>query len=364
MRVDVQNTGKRAGDEVVQLYVRDVEASVKRPKKELRGFERISLKPGERKTVSFTLPAEKLSFYDVKSKSFVVEPGQFEVMIGSSSEDIRAKAAVPGYDCRLIQELGSILQVQPAQPSAAARRGTPAGSKSRGRSVRWEIATLICAAIAISYFDRQTLPVAINAIQREIPITNTQYAALQTAFLLAYAFMYAGGGKLVDVLGTRKGFFVIMVWWSLACASHGLATGFALLATSRFLLGMGEGGGFPAATKAVAEWFPVRERSTAMGIINAGTAVGAVIAPPAIALIISTLNWRWVFFLSGAVGLLWTIWWMRDYFPPLKHPRLTARRARGDRRSVRGAQAAGAAASRGCGSSRTGRSGGWSPPNS
>jgi len=206
--------------------------------------------------------------------------------------------------------------VQPAQPSTAA-------GKARGRSVRWEIATLICAAIAISYFDRQTLPVAINAIQREIPITNTQYAALQTAFLLAYAFMYAGGGKLVDVLGTRKGFFIIMVWWSLACASHGLATGFALLATSRFLLGMGEGGGFPAATKAVAEWFPVRERSSAMGIINAGTAVGAVIAPPAIALIISTLNWRWVFFLSGAVGLLWTIWWMRDYLPPLKHPRLT-----------------------------------------
>ena len=86
---------------------------------------------------------------------------------------------------------------------------------------------------------------------------------------------------------------------------------------------MGEGGGFPAATKAVAEWFPVRERSTAMGIINAGTAVGAVIAPPAIALIITNLNWRWVFFLSGAVGLLWTIWWMRDYFPPVKHPRLT-----------------------------------------
>jgi beta-glucosidase len=91
VRVDVQNTGKRAGDEVVQLYVHDVEASVKRPKKELRGFERISLKPGEKKTVSFPLPAEKLSFYDVKSKSFVVEPGQFEVLVGSSSEDIRAK---------------------------------------------------------------------------------------------------------------------------------------------------------------------------------------------------------------------------------------------------------------------------------
>jgi len=131
-------------------------------------------------------------------------------------------------------------------------------------SLRWRIALLIAAAIAISYFDRQTLPVAIKSIQLEIPISNTQFSQLQAAFLTAYALMYAGGGKLVDVLGTRMGFLLIMAWWSLACASHGLATGFGMLAMSRFLLGMGEGGGFPAATKAVAEWFPVGERSTAM----------------------------------------------------------------------------------------------------
>jgi ACS family hexuronate transporter-like MFS transporter len=93
---------------------------------------------------------------------------------------------------------------------------------------------------------------------------------------------------------------------------------------SRFLLGVGEGGGFPAATKAVSEWFPANERSTAMGMINAGTAVGAVIAPPAIAAIIQYLGWRWVFFLCGAAGLLWSIWWMRDYFAPGLHPKLTA----------------------------------------
>jgi ACS family hexuronate transporter-like MFS transporter len=107
-----------------------------------------------------------------------------------------------------------------------------------------------------------------------------------------------------------------MLWWSLACASHGLAAGFGMLAASRFLLGMGEGGGFPAATKAVSEWFPVQERATAMGIINAGTALGAVIAPPGIALVIAASNWRWVFFLSGAAGLLWTVWWWRTYFTP------------------------------------------------
>lgn len=158
--------------------------------------------------------------------------------------------------------------------------------------MRWRIAILISAAIAISYLDRQTLPVAIKAISRDIPLTNEQFSTLQSAFLFAYAFMYAGGGKLVDLLGTRLGLTVIMLFWSFACASHALATGFAMLAVSRFLLGMGEGGGFPAATRAVSEWFPTQERATAMGIINAGTAVGAVLAPPLIAIILGFTNWR------------------------------------------------------------------------
>jgi MFS transporter, ACS family, hexuronate transporter len=191
------------------------------------------------------------------------------------------------------------------------------------KSLRWQIALLISAAIAISYLDRQTLPVAIDAIQREIPINNTQFSHLQVAFLLAYAVMYAGGGKLIDVLGTRRGFLWIMLFWSLACASHGFAAGFGMLAVSRFLLGVGEGGGFPAATKAVSEWFPSRERSTAMGVINAGTAVGAVIAPPALAAVIENFGWRWVFFLCGAAGVLWSAWWLREYFGPAHHPRLS-----------------------------------------
>jgi MFS transporter, ACS family, hexuronate transporter len=128
--------------------------------------------------------------------------------------------------------------------------------------------------------------------------------------------MYAGGGALVDALGTKRGLLAIMIGWSLATATHGLATGFRSLLVSRFLLGMGEGGGFPAATKAVSEWFPASERSTAMGIINAGTAVGAVVAPPAIAAILGVASWRWVFFATGAVGLVWTMWWMRDYRTP------------------------------------------------
>lgn len=189
--------------------------------------------------------------------------------------------------------------------------------------MRWKIAYLLSLAIAISYFDRQTLPVAIAAITADIPISNTAFSQLQAAFLIAYALMYVGGGRLIDALGTRRGFLLIMIWWSLSCALHGLATSVAFLLVCRFLLGTGEGGGFPAATKAVSEWFPVRERSTALGIINAGTAVGAVVAPPGIALILSGLHWRWIFFFSGAAGLLWTFFWWRYYYVPARHPKLS-----------------------------------------
>jgi ACS family hexuronate transporter-like MFS transporter len=196
--------------------------------------------------------------------------------------------------------------------------------------MRWSIAVLVSAAIAISYLDRQTLPVAIGEISRDIPISNQVKAFLDSAFLLTYGLMYVGGGRLMDILGTRRGFLVIMIFWSLACASHGLAGGVVMLAASRLLLGAGEGGGFPAATRAVAEWFPVKERSTAMGIINAGTGVGGILAPPLIAWVITNIAWygispwRWVFFITGAMGLVWTIWWARAYYPPAQHPTLTA----------------------------------------
>ncbi len=187
---------------------------------------------------------------------------------------------------------------------------------------RWSIAVLVGAAIAVSYLDRQTLPIAIGEIQREIPISNSVKAFLDSAFLLTYGLMYLGGGRLMDVLGTKRGFLLIMVFWSLACASHGFAGGVLALAASRLLLGAGEGGGFPAATRVVAEWFPVKDRATAMGIINAGTGVGGVLAPPLIAAIILNIHWlgasswRWVFFLTGALGLLWAGWWARSYRLP------------------------------------------------
>jgi len=181
---------------------------------------------------------------------------------------------------------------------------------------------MIAVAIAISYLDRQTLPWAIKYIEADIPIGNQTKAFLDSAFLATYGLMYLGGGWLLDRVGTRAGFLAIMVFWSLACASHGFAGGIAALVVSRLLLGMGEGGGFPAATRAVAEWFAPRHRAAAMGLVNAGTAVGAVIAPPLIAGVLAyghwfgLASWRWVFFLTGGLGLAWAVWWFLTYRTP------------------------------------------------
>jgi len=180
---------------------------------------------------------------------------------------------------------------------------------------RWYYIGLVAVAIAISYFDRQSLPVAIASIQKNIPLSNQQFSYLGTAFLLTYAAMYVLGGRLLDVLGTRCGFVLIMVGWSLACALHAAASGFGVLLLARLALGAGEGGGFPAATRVVAEWIPAEARSTAMGLINAGTAVGSVLAPPLIGFVLLHSGWRAVFLLSGALGLVWVVWWLFSYRP-------------------------------------------------
>jgi ACS family hexuronate transporter-like MFS transporter len=211
---------------------------------------------------------------------------------------------------------------------------TPVGS------FRWRIAALVCAAITLSYFDRQTLPWTLSKIQADYPFSDQVKALFDSAFLLAYGLMYIGGGQLLDRLGTRRGFLIVMIFWSLASASQGFAGNYGMpvtfgiqfalvmLVVSRCLLGMGEGGGFPAATRVVTEWFPASERATAMGIINAGTAIGAVAAPWLIFVVLNYAGWfglapwRWVFILSGALGLVWTLWWVCDYHAPEKHARL------------------------------------------
>ena len=184
------------------------------------------------------------------------------------------------------------------------------------KNLRWWIAGLLALATALNYLDRQSLPVVVSEIRKEIPISNKEYGQLTSLFLLAYAIMYAGGGRIMDWLGTRLGYAVMIVWWSAANFLTGTASSVLGLGVFRFLLGMGEGGGFPGSGKAVAEWFPARERAMAFGLFNTGASLGAVIAPPLMALIVATLGWRWVFFITGAIGFLWALIWLKLYQPP------------------------------------------------
>jgi ACS family hexuronate transporter-like MFS transporter len=142
-------------------------------------------------------------------------------------------------------------------------------------------------------------------------------------FLLAYGVMYAGGGRIMDALGTRAGYAVIIVWWSAANLMHGLVSSVFGLSAARFLLGLGEGGGFPGSAKAVSEWFPAKERSFAFGIFNTGSSVGAVIAPPLIAGISVWFGWRWVFVITGIMGFVWAAAWLVLYQLPGRHRLIT-----------------------------------------
>ena len=194
----------------------------------------------------------------------------------------------------------------------------------RIKNLRWWVIGFIALATAINYLDRQNLPVAISEIKKTISITDTQYGIINSLFLLAYGTMYAVGGRIVDVLGSRTGYAIMIIWWSVANALHGLVSTVMGLGIARFLLGIGEGGGFPSSAKAVSEWFPTRERSFAFGIFNTGSSLGAVIAPPLIALVIAAFDWRWAFYISGALGLVWVVGWLKFYSVPSKNKYITS----------------------------------------
>ncbi len=190
-------------------------------------------------------------------------------------------------------------------------------------NLRWWIAGLLAAASGLAYVDRQTLPIVVGEIEKTIPITDQQFAHLQFMFLLAYGIMYAGGGKITDMLGARWGYVVFIVWWSAANVMQGTVSSVYGLGAGLFLLGIGEGGCFPAASKAISEWFPPKERSIAFGMFNAGSGIGATLAPPFIAAIVLSFNWRWVFFITGAIGFIWAVVWINLYYPPERHKRIT-----------------------------------------
>lgn len=184
------------------------------------------------------------------------------------------------------------------------------------KHLRWYIAGMIALATAINYLDRQSLPIIISELRKTIPVSDGQYGLINSVFLLSYGVMYAVGGRLLDIMGSRKGYFIMIAWWSLASGLHGLITSVVGLGIARFFLGLGEGGGFPGSAKVVSEWFPVKERSFAFGIFNTGASLGAVIAPPLFALIITNLNWRWAFLTTALLGLIWALCWWKWYAPP------------------------------------------------
>ena len=191
-------------------------------------------------------------------------------------------------------------------------------------NVRWRIAALLFFATVINYIDRQTLSVLAPEITAELGLTNIEYSNIVQAFLISYASMYIVWGLVIDRWGTRTALAVSMVWWSLANAGHALARGAVGLGVFRALLGIGESGNFLAAEKAISEWFPPKERGFANGLVNAAAATGAVLAPPLIVWIFQLWGWRPAFVITGALGFVWMAFWLRWYWVPALHPRVTA----------------------------------------
>ncbi len=191
------------------------------------------------------------------------------------------------------------------------------------KNLRWWVAGTIFLATTINYIDRQALSVAAPVIRKDLGLTNEQYGWIVSAFLLAYAIMQMVSGRLVDILGTKKGFSMAVVWWSIANMLHAFGTGMMSLGIFRFLLGIGEAGNYPAAMKAISEWFPKKERTKAVGILNMGPGLGAIIAPPLMAWLILDFGWKMAFVITGVIGFLWLLLWRWVYYEPNKHPRIT-----------------------------------------
>jgi len=182
--------------------------------------------------------------------------------------------------------------------------------------IAWAIAFLLCLATTINYLDRQAIGIVSVEIQREFSLTQEHYSYIVSAFLLAYAIGYGFSGYIVDRLGARRGFAVFMASWSVAQLLHGFAVGKWSLGSYRFLLGLSEPGAWPAAAKAIAEWFPASQRALAMGIFNAGTMLGSALAPVTVALITLRYGWRSAFVLTGLAGIIWLVLWLMIYRSP------------------------------------------------
>lgn len=189
---------------------------------------------------------------------------------------------------------------------------------------RWTICALLFFATTINYMDRQVLALLAPTLQKEIGWSEADYGAIVSWFTAAYAVGALTAGRLIDRIGVRKGFIGAIVVWSVAAMSHALASTVAGFSAARFALGIGEAGNFPASLKTVAEWFPARERAFATGLFNAGSNVGAILAPIVVPWIALTWGWRQAFVAVGAVGFLWLIVWLLVYEKPEAHAKVSS----------------------------------------
>lgn len=189
--------------------------------------------------------------------------------------------------------------------------------------LRWYIVGLVFLATLINYIDRLTVSVLAPVITRELNLSNTAFAGVATWFLLAYTISQTLSGKLYDRIGTRLGFVVSITIWSVAAMAHAFARGVGSLSLFRFVLGLGEAGNWPGAAKAIAEWFPIKQRAFGMAIFNSGAALGSVVAPPLIIWLQLRYGWQTTFLVTGALGFFWLALWLLFYRTPDKHPWIT-----------------------------------------
>jgi ACS family hexuronate transporter-like MFS transporter len=210
----------------------------------------------------------------------------------------------------------------PAAP--ASFDGTLAAPAGPLIGYRWTICALLFAATTINYIDRQVLGILAPTLQHDLGWSESQYGDIVSWFSFAYAFGFLGMGRLLDRFGVRRGFSFAIVAWSLAAMAHAWARTAGAFSLARGALGLGESGNFPAAIKTTAEWFPRRERALATGIFNAGSNVGAVVAPFLVPFITLRWGWRWAFIVTGALGFVWLAAWLLVYRAPEKHPRVSA----------------------------------------
>ena len=202
--------------------------------------------------------------------------------------------------------------------------GLAASATRPGRvGVRWTIVALLFAATTINYADRQVLGILAPTLSAELHWSESDYGAIVSWFSLAYGIGLLVMGRLIDWLGVRRGFSLSVVVWSIAAACHALARGVTGFSVARAALGVGESGNFPAALKAVAAWFPKQERALATGIFNAGTNVGAIVAPLIVPWIALNWGWRSAFLVTGAIGVLWLVAWLAIYREPEDHAGLS-----------------------------------------